>query len=55
MNGRRGGRGGFPGGTGQGPGGKCVCPKCGATSSHTIASPCNVRKCPKCGTTMTRG
>jgi len=39
---------------GAGPGGKCVCPDCGAKVAHTVNTPCNQKKCPKCGTTMTR-
>jgi len=39
---------------GSGPGGDCVCPNCGYTTSHSRLSPCNQRTCPKCGNTMTR-
>jgi len=39
---------------GAGPGGKCVCPSCGKTISHTVNQPCNKIDCPKCGTKMTR-
>jgi len=39
---------------GSGPGGNCVCPSCGYTTSHTRANPCNTRTCPKCGTKMTK-
>lgn len=45
---------GVGGGTGEGPGGTCVCPKCKYTESHDKADPCNKKKCPKCGATMTR-
>jgi len=38
-----------------GPGGSCVCPKCGATVAHIIGQACNTRDCPQCGTKMTRG
>jgi len=44
------------GGTKQaGPGGHCVCPKCGERVPHTMGSPCHVKKCPLCGERMTRG
>lgn len=42
------------GGTGLGPGGECVCPKCGYKSTHAVGSPCMHQKCPKCGATMSR-
>ena len=48
------GRGRYPDGRGEGPGGDCVCPSCGHTESHNVGNPCNQRSCPKCGTTMTR-
>ncbi len=38
-----------------GPGGECVCPKCGYKKSHTLGQPCYQMKCPKCGSNMTRG
>ncbi len=38
-----------------GPGGQCVCPRCGAAIPHTAGQPCNQTKCPKCGTQMIRG
>ena len=50
MNGR--GRMGGP--KAAGPGGKCVCPKCGYTLTHTRAEPCNKVSCPKCATKMAR-
>jgi electron transport complex protein RnfB len=50
-----GGRGRQPGGFGLGPGGNCVCPKCGHTVVHQRGTPCFNLKCPKCGTPMTRG
>jgi hypothetical protein len=37
-----------------GPGGNCVCPKCGHEVVHTTGQPCYQVKCPKCGTPMTR-
>jgi len=37
-----------------GPGGKCVCPECGATKKHTTGTPCTDENCPKCETKMTR-
>ena len=39
---------------GAGPGGVCVCTGCGHEESHTINTPCNLRKCSKCGAVMTR-
>lgn len=38
-----------------GPGGHCICPKCGTTASHLADQPCSAISCPNCGTTMTRG
>jgi hypothetical protein len=40
---------------GAGPGGDCVCPKCGATAPHSVGTPCYEIPCPKCGTKMVRG
>lgn len=37
-----------------GPGGKCVCPSCGETVSHSQGVPCANLQCPKCGQKMTR-
>lgn len=48
------GKGGRMGGRGEGPGGNCVCPACGATLPHTQGTPCTQMKCPKCGKAMTR-
>jgi hypothetical protein len=50
-------RGGRMGGTrpGSGPGGDCVCPRCGAKASHKAGTPCNNISCPECGAKMVRG
>ncbi len=40
--------------TGQGPDGKCVCPKCGYTVSHERGVPCSTLKCPKCNVNLER-
>ncbi len=37
-----------------GPGGNCICPKCGATTTHQIGVPCYQVSCPKCGTKLVR-
>jgi len=50
--GRGGGRG---GGFAVGPGGNCVCPKCGEKAPHQPGAPCYEQRCPKCGAAMTRG
>lgn len=42
------------GGFAAGPGGSCVCPKCGYTTPHTLGSPCYQQVCPRCGTPMIR-
>lgn len=52
--GRRTGRGRMGGPAAAGPGGECVCPKCGYRKSHALGQPCYQMKCPKCGTKMTR-
>ena len=41
-------------GSSLGPGGDCICPKCGAKAKHTVGSPCYEKACPKCGAKMTR-
>lgn len=40
--------------SGAGPGGNCVCPNCGARTSHERGMPCYEVNCPKCGAKMTR-
>ncbi|MCD6522876.1 MAG: DUF134 domain-containing protein [Candidatus Diapherotrites archaeon] len=42
------------GGSALGPGGYCVCPKCGYKVPHQRGVPCYSMTCPKCGTQMTR-
>jgi len=42
------------GGYKKGPGGYCVCPKCGAKIKHSVGTPCYKQKCPECGEKMTR-
>jgi len=54
MNtGRRGGRGRKKGGS-FGPGGYCVCTKCGKKVPHKKSVECTTLKCPECGNTMIR-
>jgi hypothetical protein len=49
------GRGRMGGPLAAGPGGECVCPKCGTKTPHTPGQPCVQQVCPSCGATMTRG
>jgi hypothetical protein len=49
------GRGRRGGPSAAGPGGQCICPKCGHKVPHVVGRPCNQQTCPKCGTAMTRG
>ena len=51
--GRGGGRGRNKGGA-FGPGGFCVCAKCGEKVLHEQSEKCTTIKCPKCGHTMVR-
>lgn len=37
-----------------GPGGNCLCPKCGYKEAHVAGQRCIDRVCPKCGTKMVR-
>jgi hypothetical protein len=37
-----------------GPGGDCVCPKCGYKISHQPGKHCKDLLCPKCGINMVR-
>lgn len=37
-----------------GPGGYCVCTKCGEKVTHQQGVKCTTLKCPKCGHTMIR-
>lgn len=41
-------------GGGGGPGGNCICLKCGAKTPHEPGTPCMEEKCPQCGATMVR-
>lgn len=58
----RGGRGLGGGGRGQGggnkagagPGGFCVCPKCGHKEPHEVTQHCLDKVCPKCGAKLVR-
>ena len=37
-----------------GPGGFCVCPKCGFKKPHEAGVPCRDERCPQCGAVMMR-
>jgi predicted DNA-binding protein (UPF0251 family) len=52
--GRGGGRGRMGGPYAAGPGGTCVCSKCGHEATHQVGVPCMQQKCPKCGSPMVR-
>jgi predicted RNA-binding Zn-ribbon protein involved in translation (DUF1610 family) len=52
-SGQGGGQGRNKGGA-YGPGGYCVCTKCGATLPHQRGVKCTKLKCPDCGHTMIR-
>jgi hypothetical protein len=39
---------------GSGPGGNCICPKCGKRIPHTVGYRCFDQTCPACGTRMVR-
>jgi predicted Fe-Mo cluster-binding NifX family protein len=49
-----GGAGRMGGPSAAGPGGFCVCPKCGEKLVHPAGQPCLQMLCPKCGMPMTR-
>jgi len=49
-----GGRGRMGGQFAAGPGGYCICPKCGHKEEKQIGIPCTTKKCPDCGTRMIR-
>ena len=38
-----------------GPGGDCVCPRCGSRTSHARGIPCHIQTCQECGEKLVRG
>ena len=52
--GRAGQEGGSGDKPGSGPGGSCVCPKCGHRIAHQVGQRCLDLACPQCGTKMAR-
>jgi cation diffusion facilitator family transporter len=40
--------------SGRGPGGWCVCPKCGYKTAHQAGVSCSTLKCPNCGVNLER-
>jgi hypothetical protein len=40
--------------TRRGPGGNCICPKCGRTQPHQRGVPCQDEQCPACGVKLLR-
>ncbi|MHA1255409.1 MAG: hypothetical protein ACTSPS_07400 [Promethearchaeota archaeon] len=54
MSGRR-GKGRMGGPYAAGPGGNCLCPKCGHREQHSPGVPCTNQTCSKCGARMIRG
>ncbi len=51
---RRGATKGRPEGVTSGPGGLCLCPRCGAKREHKRGIPCTQASCPHCGVPMVR-
>jgi len=39
---------------GSGPGGACVCPKCGYHAPHAVGTPCYDLTCPTCGVQLVK-
>jgi hypothetical protein len=37
-----------------GPGGDCICPKCGSRKPHRDGVPCQQERCPDCGAKLLR-
>lgn len=52
--GRRSSGRGQSGGKDAGPGGYCICPRCGERQPHQLGTACFEVKCPKCDAVMTR-